>query len=204
MDINNKQSELREIWFAGGCFWGVEAYFARIPGVVRTSVGYANGKTTNPTYYDIKHTGHAETVQINYDPRKVNLRILLEYFFHIIDPTSLNQQGNDIGTQYRTGIYYKDDGDLMIIKAVVDAIQKKYKKPVATEVLPLENYFPAEEYHQEYLDKNPGGYCHINLTSLPAIASLSDTQYRVTQQNGTEPPFDNEFWNNMCRIGGRL
>lgn len=217
----NSINELCEIWFAGGCFWGVEAYFARIPGVAGTNVGYANGKTANPSYYDIKHTGHAETVQVSYDPRKVSLHTLLEYFFNIIDPTSINKQGNDIGTQYRTGIYYKDKNDLATIQAAVGKIQRKYKKPVITEVLPLENYYPAEENHQDYLKKNPGGYCHIDLSSLPdkvpdkaSVAdtsvykkpedkqlkeTLSDMQYRVTQQNGTEPPFANEFWNHHAK-----
>ena len=200
MEQPYNNNELHEIWLAGGCFWGVEAYFARIRGVVKTNVGYANGKTANPSYDDIKNTGHTEAVQVGYDPRKVSLQKLLEYFFRIIDPTSINKQGNDTGTQYRTGIYYKDESDLPMIKAEVARMQEKYIKPVVTEVLPLDHYCSAEEYHQAYLMKNPGGYCHIDLTSLPPEdkqlkETLSEMQYRVTQQNGTEPPYVNEFWN---------
>ena len=210
-----KQEDLkgpREIWLAGGCFWGVEAYFARLKGVLRTSVGYANGNSAHPKYEEIPVTGHVEAVQITYDPATISLGQLLNHFFRIIDPTSKNRQGNDRGAQYRTGIYSTEAADLEVAREVVAQVQKKYQKPVVTEVRPLEHYYLAEEYHQRYLEKTPGGYCHIDLSSLPQKEkeaapplytrpdpekikeSLSREQYRVTQLDATEPPFDNEYW----------
>ncbi len=157
---------MKEIYLAGGCFWGVEEYFSRIDGVVDTDVGYANGRTENPTYRQVctGTTGHVETTHIKYDKSKVSLKELLDRFFRIIDPTLLNRQGGDIGNQYRTGIYYVDPEDTDIIQEVVDKTQKKYTKKIVTEVMPIEKYFSAEEYHQDYLKKNPGGYCHIDMS----------------------------------------
>ena len=154
---------MKTIYLAGGCFWGVEKYFSLIQGVRSTSVGYANGQTENPSYEDVcrSGTGHAETVKIEYDPSVISLTFLLEMYYDIIDPTSLNRQGSDTGTQYRTGIYYTDDEDKEIILGSVAALQKSCDKPVVVEVKLLENFYSAEEYHQKYLDKNPGGYCHI-------------------------------------------
>ena len=209
--------EAQEIWLAGGCFWGVEAYFSRLEGVLHTEVGYANGRGARPSYEEIAATGHVEAVQITYNPPEMNLERLLEHFFKIIDPTSKNRQGNDSGTQYRTGIYSRDPGELEQARAFVAAMQKKYRKPIVTEVLPLENYHPAEEYHQDYLEKNPGGYCHIALSSLPdkrkpettrlygkpgpeeLKKNLSQEQYRVTQLDATEPPFENAYWDHHAR-----
>ncbi len=153
----------KDIWLAGGCFWGVEAYMRRVLGVASTSVGYANGKTDNPTYDEVCHqgTGHAETVHVAYDPDRVSLPDLLKEFFFIIDPTSRNRQGGDVGSQYRSGIYYTDPADESIIRESVKKEQKKYGKPILTEVEPLRRYDLAEEYHQAYLEKNPNGYCHI-------------------------------------------
>ncbi|MDY0235167.1 MAG: peptide-methionine (S)-S-oxide reductase MsrA [Gudongella sp.] len=157
---------MKEIYLAGGCFWGVEEYFSRIEGVMDTDVGYANGETESPTYKQVCTgiTGYTETAHIKYDESKVSLRELLDKFFRIIDPTLLNRQGGDIGNQYRTGIYYTDPDDILIIQEIIDAIQKKYKKRIVTEVMPIEKYFSAEEYHQDYLKKNPGGYCHVDMS----------------------------------------
>ena len=162
---------LREIYFAGGCFWGVEEYFSRIPGVVDAVSGYANGRTENPSYEEVCRmgTGHAETVRISYDPSVISLRFLAEALFYIIDPTSVNQQGNDRGEQYRTGIYYTDKSDLETLRAVYDAQQASCETPFAVELGPLENFFEAEEYHQDYLKKHPGGYCHISFESLDCV-----------------------------------
>ena len=154
---------MAEIYLAGGCFWGTEAYLSAIRGVTYTEVGYANGKTKNPSYEDVCHrnTGHAETVRVEYDPDVISLEFLLELFYDSIDPTSRNRQGADIGTQYRTGIYYTNSDDLAVIERSIARLQAKYDVKIAIEVKPLENYYKAEEYHQKYLEKNPNGYCHI-------------------------------------------
>jgi len=153
----------KEIYLAGGCFWGTEHYFKQIDGVVATSVGYANGIIANPTYEQVctDKTQFAETVRITYDPSVIDLEFLLEMYFKAIDPVSINQQGHDKGTQYRTGIYYIDEDDLSVIKTVYAREQARYSEPLAVEVKPLENYYDAEDYHQDYLDKNPDGYCHL-------------------------------------------
>ena len=153
----------REIYLAGGCFWGCQKYFDLIDGVESTSVGYANGPTANPSYEEVKrHAGHAETVRVVYDPARLPLRVLLEKFFQVIDPTSVNRQGNDVGIQYRTGIYYTDPTDAEITEDCLAKLAEQYTAPLAVELRKLENYYPAEEYHQKYLEKNPGGYCHIS------------------------------------------
>ncbi|WP_195619483.1 peptide-methionine (S)-S-oxide reductase MsrA [Clostridium paraputrificum] len=156
---------MKEIVFAGGCFWGVEEFFSRINGVTKTEVGYANGNIKNPTYELVCRidTGFAEAVYILYDESKVKLDYLIDKYFSIIDPTSLNKQGNDKGKQYRTGIYYLDKDDLNLIDSKILEEAKKYNKKIVVEVEPLKNYYPAEEYHQKYLKKNPFGYCHIKL-----------------------------------------
>jgi peptide methionine sulfoxide reductase msrA/msrB len=161
--INDTTKNMKEIYFAGGCFWGTEHYFKMIDGVVGTEVGYANGTTDNPTYKDVctDTTGYAETVKVQYDPDKIDLKFLVGMFFKAINPTSVNRQGNDTGTQYRTGIFYTDSADVKIIESVRDEVAKQYTKPIATQVLPLKNFYRAEEYHQDYLDKNPNGYCHL-------------------------------------------
>ncbi len=156
---------MEKIIFAGGCFWGVEEYFSRIRGVIQTKVGYANGSTENPTYNEVCHqnTGHVEACQITYDANLISLEELLNKFWQISDPTLLNRQGHDVGRQYRTGIYYYDEEDIFLILKTLDEQKKKYSKPIVTEVQPVINFCEAEEYHQRYLKKNPGGYCHIKL-----------------------------------------
>ena len=156
-------ASFKEIYLAGGCFWGTEHYFKQVHGVVDTETGFANGHLDNPSYKQVKagDTGFAETVRIQYDPEVVSLELLLDLYFKSIDPLSLNRQGEDEGTQYRTGIYYTDPSDLPVIDKVYDAVEKAAGQPLAVEKLPLQNFFPAEEYHQDYLDKNPSGYCHL-------------------------------------------
>ncbi len=151
------------IYLAGGCFWGTEKYFACIPGVISTEVGYANGHTKAPTYEEVctNNTGYAETVKVEYDDEKVSLPFILNMYYDVIDPVSMNRQGNDIGTQYRTGIFYVDAADEPVTKESVNELQKNYKEKIAVKVEPLKEYYKAEEYHQNYLDKNPTGYCHI-------------------------------------------
>ena len=208
---------MNTIYLAGGCFWGVEGYFKRIEGVKDTTCGYANGRTENPSYEDVcRHdTGHAETVKVDFDDEVISFEDLLIYYFRIIDPVSVNKQGNDVGTQYRTGIYYTDESQLPVIKAAIEREQRKYNEKIAVEVLPIENFYTAEEYHQDYLDKNPNGYCHINLGLAyePIVRSekykrknddelkenLTPLQYDVTVNAATERPFDNEFNSNFER-----
>ena len=156
---------VRHIYLAGGCFWGAEHFFKQIEGVVATEVGFANGDTPNPSYKEVytDTTGYAETVHVRYDSERVGLKFLLRMFFKAIDPTSLNKQGEDEGTRYRTGIYYTDPADLPAIRAVFDEVRRALDAPVVVEVEPLRNFYRAEDYHQDYLDKNPDGYCHLPL-----------------------------------------
>lgn len=210
--------DIREIFLAGGCFWGVEKYLSLLNGVTETEVGYANGDTEYPSYDEVCRcgTGHAETVKVKYDADIISLPFLLEQFYDIIDPTSVNRQGGDIGVQYRTGIYFTDPADLPVIKRSLDALLEKHTAALAIEVKLLENYYPAEEYHQKYLEKNPGGYCHIGSAKFEQAKSaspsqfqkkssdrlkqcLTDIQYSVTQENATEPPFRNEYFDTFAK-----
>lgn len=217
-----KEKGEKEIYLAGGCFWGTEELLRQVRGVVNTEVGYANGKTENPSYEDVCYTdaGHAETVHIIYNPEMLELTMLLDMYFQSVDPTSVNKQGNDVGTQYRTGIYYTDESDVATIENEIANLAKQYTKPIAIEVKPLVNFYTAEDYHQLYLVKNPMGYCHIPRAlfaaareiNAPASAvqfsddtkwskpddaalrkTLTPIQYAVTQQNATEYPFHNEY-----------
>lgn len=153
----------KHIYLAGGCFWGTQHFLKQIRGIVSTAAGYANGNTENPTYKEVYTdlTGYAETVSVEYNPEEVSLALLLDLYFRTIDPTSLNHQGEDEGTRYRTGIYYTAEEDLPTIREAMEREAAKYDAPLAVEVEPLKNFYPAEEYHQDYLDKNPTGYCHI-------------------------------------------
>lgn len=153
---------MRSIYLAGGCFWGMQKFFDQFEGVLSTQVGYANGPDRAPTYQEVcRNSGHAETVRIDYDEGKLSLDKLLDLFFLVIDPLSVNKQGGDEGIQYRTGVYYTNPDQLPMIQAAFEKEAAKVGSPLAVELLPLTNFFPAEEYHQKYLDKNPGGYCHI-------------------------------------------
>lgn len=211
--IDYSDSELQTIYLAGGCFWGIEAYVSRLHGVQDVTVGYANGTGENPTYEDVirQDRGFVEAVEVTYDPERIQLSKLLDDFFKVIDPTSLNKQGNDVGINYRTGVYYVNEEDLPIINAAIERQQLKYEEPIVTEVMPLENYYLAEEYHQDYLEKNPNGYCHVDLTILdeqvhidPTMYTrpsdeelkemLTDIQYMVAVLEDTETPYSNEYW----------
>lgn len=206
-----------ELYLAGGCFWGMEHFLQQINGVVSTQVGFANGRTANPTYRQVcdENTGHAETVHVVYNPQVLPLTLLLQLYFKAIDPTSVNRQGGDSGEQYRTGIYYTNKADLPIIKAEMAKLAKQYTQPIAVEVEPLKHFYKAEDYHQDYLIKNPSGYCHISLglfemarkaNAVPASKAdvtkpdeavlhnnLTPLQYEVTQHAATEAPFDNAY-----------
>ncbi|WP_373818272.1 peptide-methionine (S)-S-oxide reductase MsrA [Glaesserella sp.] len=160
----------KEIYLAGGCFWGTEAFMQRINGVIDAESGYANGNSLNPTYREVcDGSGHAEVVKVTYESDKISLAKLLDYYFKVIDPISVNQQGADKGIQYRTGIYYVDPADIPTINLALAELQKQYAEPLAVENEMLEHYFPAEEYHQDYLDKNPNGYCHIDIQLMNEI-----------------------------------
>ena len=156
---------IKSIYFAGGCFWGTEHFFKQIEGVRFTETGYANGSTPDPTYRQVytDTTGYAETVHVEYDNDVIDLEFLVRMFFKAIDPTSLNRQGEDVGTRYRTGIYYADAEELPCIKKIYDEIGRQYESPLVVELEPLNNFYRAEDYHQDYLENNPDGYCHLPL-----------------------------------------
>lgn len=153
---------MKTIYLAGGCFWGVQKYFDQFDGVISTEVGYANGPEKAPSYEEVcQSSGHAETVKIVYDETKITLTELLKYYFLVIDPTSVNKQGNDIGIQYRTGIYYTTEDQLQEAQKVYQAEEQKIGEKLKVELKPIHNFYSAEQYHQKYLEKNPSGYCHI-------------------------------------------
>jgi methionine-S-sulfoxide reductase len=148
---------------AGGCFWGVEELVRKLPGVVDTTVGYAGGTLDKPRYEDVKkgRTGHAESLQIVFDPSKITFDDILDFFFRLHDPTTANRQGNDIGTQYRSAIFYHDDAQRDAAERAKQRAQPKWPRPIVTEVVPFTNFYPAEDYHQDYLQRYPNGYtCH--------------------------------------------
>lgn len=195
-----REENKRTIYLAGGCFWGVEGYFKKIPGVYDTETGYANGKTEKTDYESVKEADHAETVKVSYDRSRVSLEEILLHYMRIIDPTSVDRQGNDVGRQYRTGIYYTSAEDREIIEKIL-AYETRLHGTLAVEKASLKNFVQAEAYHQDYLDKNPGGYCHINLAladtplfdepyEMPTEEKirelLDDTAYDVMRNAGTE------------------
>ena len=207
----------KTIYLAGGCFWGMQAYFQKIQGILSTECGYANGNTVHPSYEEVcrNNTGHAETVKIEYEDSILPLKNLLRYYFRVIDPTSRNKQGNDVGTQYRTGIYYTDPEDKEGIDSAVQKEQKRYDAEILVEVLPLARFDKAEEYHQNYLQKNPTGYCHIplELADEPLLddekyqplsdaelkQKLNPEEYDVLVNSATDRPFENQYWDSMER-----
>lgn len=219
MSDNSAAQDLHHIYLAGGCFWGVEEYFSRIPGVAVSESGYANGSTQNPSYQEVctGETGHAETVHVAFDPAIVSLETILRQYFKIIDPTSLNRQGADHGTQYRTGVFYVDEADRPAIQAIFDEVAAGLEAPMVVELGPLESFWLAEDYHQDYLKKNPGGYCHVRFDSLSEVrleptatpsldparyvrpsdeeirAALTPMAYEITQNAATEPPFSGAY-----------
>lgn len=200
---------LKKIYLAGGCFWGTDHLFSLVDGVEKTVAGYANSDVPHPSYELVcsGRTGASETVEVEYDDTKVSLTELLSIYFRSIDPTTLNRQGNDIGTQYRTGIYYTDIADKEVIEAFVAMVQRRYSEPLAVEVERLRNFYPAELYHQQYLYKNPGGYCHVDPALFEEVRNrkprrsdktelrrrLTPLQWEVTQNGATERPFVNEY-----------
>lgn len=202
---------INTIYLAGGCFWGTAHLFSLVAGVVSVTAGYANSTVPDPTYKEVCTglTGAAETVKVDYDDEVIGLTDLITLYFKSIDPLSLNRQGGDRGTQYRTGIYYTSAADGPVVEAMIATLQRRYKEPLAVEWGPLKNFYPAEDYHQDYLNKNPGGYCHINpalFTEAKALrpsrqatdkealrARLTPLQWEVTQHGATERPYVNEY-----------
>ena len=161
-----EEEGMATIYVAGGCFWGVEKLMASINGVSDAESGYAQGHTESPYYQDVVtgKTGHTETVKVVYDPEVAPLPFLLEIFYKAIDPTSINRQGNDVGSQYRTGVYYTDPADATIIERSLNELQESYDDPITVENEELTSFTPAEGFHQDYLEKNPSGYCHIPIS----------------------------------------
>ena len=215
-----RQEGVEVIYVAGGCFWGIEKLMQSIRGVVAATSGYANGKPSIVPTYDIVLTGeteYRETVRVEYKPDQVSLDALVFAYYQVVDPTTENAQGFDIGTQYQAGIYYTNDAAKSTVERVTAIVKERYED-FFVEVEPLERFYQAEEYHQDYLVRNPLGYCSISRDDMTAItnivvdpgnyprpseeeikAMLTDLQYDVTQQSGTEAAFRNAYWDNHAR-----
>ncbi|MDO9085224.1 MAG: peptide-methionine (R)-S-oxide reductase MsrB [Anaerolineaceae bacterium] len=215
-----KKEGVDVIYLAGGCFWGLEKLMQSLPGVVDVVSGYANGNADIvPTYNKVisGQTGYRETVRVEYQPDVISLDAILFAYFQVIDPTIENAQGNDVGTQYQTGVYYADEAARATVERIA-TIEKERHKSFKVEIKPLARFYDAEEYHQDYLDKNPLGYCHISRDEISTISEiiidpgnyqrpsqeeikgmLTDLQHKVTQNAGTEPAFNNEYWDNHAR-----
>lgn len=167
---------MKEIYFAAGCFWGAQHFFAGVDGVKEAVAGYANGNGEKPSYEEVytDTTGFAETVRVRYDETRISLPQLTELYFTIINPLSLNKQGGDIGTRYRTGVYYTEEADKALIQPVFEAEARRLGAPLVVELEPLRNFYLAEERHQDYLDKNPDGYCHVPLKTFRYLRLYQD------------------------------
>lgn len=213
MIIDDEYRNVNTIYLAGGCFWGVEAYFEHVLGVVDAHSGYANGDSENPSYEEvIRGSGHAEAVKIDYDENVISLEEITLHFLRIINPYSVNKQGNDVGVQYRSGIYYTNEQQLKRVQKVINDFEQREGKKTVIEIEPLQAFYDAEDYHQDYLEKNPFGYCHISLSladkplfEFEVERELSDEalkerlsylSYRITQNAGTEYPFTSELLDN--------
>lgn len=172
--------QLQGVVLAGGCYWGTQAFLDRVYGVAHSEVGFANGDAKRYPTVDYEtvcrqNTGYAEAVRVAYDPSRLSLRQLLEAYFETIDPTSFNRQGGDVGSQYRTGIYYMNPEDEAIARAALDELAQRYDRPICVELEPLERFIPAHEAHQKYLEKNPNGYCHVD------VGQVVETNARLRQ-----------------------
>lgn len=190
---------MKTIYLAGGCYWGVEKYISNIKGVLETTVGFANGDTEHPTYEQVRYenTGHAETVKVVYDETALPLAVLLRLFYEIIDPISVDKQGEDVGHQYRTGIYFTDAEDEKVIRKSLQELEQKLRESeheseqgkkqvplLAIESCPLIHFYDAEEYHQKYLDKNPNGYCHVPIGKIQWVKTIDPCEWAA--QNGIQ------------------
>ena len=205
---------MKEIYFAGGCFWGVEHFFKGVDGVVEATSGYANGNTQNPTYQEVytDTTGFAETVRVRYKPERVSLRMLTRLFFTVTDPLTLNRQGHDEGTRYRSAVFYVSEEDRPVVEAVFREVEERLGVPLVTELEPLKNYYPAEEYHQDYLDKNPDGYCHLSLKTFRYLRLYQDIGLFLGEEPDTVARMANAcaliaermhfFWTGFYRVDG--